>query len=184
MFVIKISKFLVGLLCFLVTLVIPVVGGQTDASSWAYGKVDQEIAAEQVDEEIVFDAEDQVSLGTTRSWEVASRSGRDTETDSVKGEYLGSFTITAYCDCSECQGRWVGMTASGVVPTAGVTIAVDPSVIPLGSSVYIDGVGWRVAEDVGGAIEGNKIDIFFASHEEAVEWGRQVKQVWLASEAE
>jgi len=97
---------------------------------------------------------------------------------SGKGEFIGNFTITAYCDCVQCQGKWVGQTASGQKPKPGLTIAVDPAVIPLGSSVFIEGVGVRVAQDTGGAIKGQKIDLFFSSYEEAVKWGKRVLPVF------
>ena len=62
-------------------------------------------------------------------------------------------------------------TATGTYPTAGRTIAVDPSVIPLGSRVYIEGIGWRVAEDKGGKIKNNKIDLCMNTAKECYEWG-------------
>ena len=90
---------------------------------------------------------------------------------------LGQFKITAYCSCSKCCGQWSGgPTASGVMPTAGRTIAVDPKIIPLGSTVTIDGHTY-VAEDTGGAIKGQRIDIYFNSHSEALAWGVQHKDV-------
>ena len=79
--------------------------------------------------------------------------------------YLGTFLCTAYDDCYECQEEYVGTTALGVTPTVNHTIAVDPSVIPLGTHVIINGVEY-VAEDVGGMINYNHIDIFVGSHEE------------------
>jgi len=55
-------------------------------------------------------------------------------------------------------------------------IAVDPNVIPLGSKVYVDGYGYAVAADTGGAIKGNRIDVFFPTKEQAYRWGsRKVK---------
>ena len=79
-------------------------------------------------------------------------------------EYLGTFEITAYCACSYCcNGSSDGLTYTETVATEGRTIAVDPSVIPLGSIVEINGVNY-VAEDIGGAINENHIDIFFTSH--------------------
>ena len=90
---------------------------------------------------------------------------------------LGQFKITAYCNCSKCCGKWAGgKTASGTTPTAGRTIAVDPSVIPLGSRVIIDGHTY-VAEDTGSAIKGNKIDMYFNSHSEALNWGVKYKNI-------
>ena len=80
---------------------------------------------------------------------------------------------TAYCSCDKCCGEYAdGITASGTVATAGRTIAVDPRHIPLGASVIINGMKY-IAEDIGGAIKGNRIDIYFDSHEDALKWGRQ-----------
>ena len=78
---------------------------------------------------------------------------------------LGVFRLTGYCDCDKCQEEWSGQTALGEAPEAGRTIAVDPDVIPLGTHVMINGHEY-VAEDVGGAIKGNRIDVFVGSHEE------------------
>ncbi|WP_455543673.1 SH3 domain-containing protein [Intestinibacter sp.] len=65
-----------------------------------------------------------------------------------------------------------GITSTGVVPKVGRTIAVDPSVIPYGTKVYIPALGGvYTAEDCGGAIKGNKIDIFMASESECNTWG-------------
>lgn len=81
-------------------------------------------------------------------------------------------TATAYCPCAKCCGKTDGITASGTKATAGRTIAVDPSVIPYGTEVIINGITY-VAEDCGGAVKGNDIDIFFNTHEEALNFGRQ-----------
>ena len=79
------------------------------------------------------------------------------------------FKITAYCPCSTCCGAYSnGQTASGTTCTPGRTIAVDPSIIPIGTTVYIDGVPY-VAEDTG--VSGYKIDIYMSSHVEALNWG-------------
>lgn len=95
---------------------------------------------------------------------------------------LGLFTITAYCPCEKCCGDWSdGITATGAKATQGKTIAVDPSIIELGSIVYFDGIdgfGGYVAEDTGGAINGNRIDLFFDDHQEALEWGIKELEVF------
>lgn len=80
------------------------------------------------------------------------------------------FKITAYCPCELCCGKSDGITATGTIATEGRTVAVDPKVIPYGSTVVINGNEY-VAEDTGGSIKGNKIDIFFESHNAALEWG-------------
>lgn len=92
---------------------------------------------------------------------------------------LGEYRITAYCPCEKCCGSWAdGITATGTIATEGRTIAVDPDVIPLGSIVEINGVEY-VAEDVGGAIKGDRIDLYFNSHEDALEWGVQYLDIFL-----
>lgn len=91
------------------------------------------------------------------------------------------FTITAYCPCEKCCGEYAnGYTATGSKATQGVTIATDPDVIPMGAEVEIDGHIY-IAQDVGGAISGNRIDLYFDSHEDALQWGVQEKTVrWNA----
>lgn len=104
-------------------------------------------------------------------------------------EVLGEFTLTAYCPCAEvCCGKWgvdrpldengepIVYTASGAVAEAGVTVAVDPDVIPLGSKVYIDGLGWYEAQDTGN-FSGKVIDVYFEDHAAACEFGRQAAMV-------
>ena len=94
-------------------------------------------------------------------------------------DVLGEFAIVAYCPCEACCGEWalnrpdgIVYTASGAEAKAGVTVAVDPDVIPLGSKVYIDGLGWYVAQDTGN-FTGKVIDVYFNDHAEAVEFGRR-----------
>lgn len=94
-------------------------------------------------------------------------------------EYVGECTITAYCPCAECCGRWAdGVTASGLPAGPGI-VAVDPDVIPLGSTVIIDGQKY-LAADTGSGVEGLHIDIFLASHEETVAHGVRTADVWVA----
>ena len=85
---------------------------------------------------------------------------------------LGEFEITHFCFCEICCGKWSdGITASGTTATENRTIAVDPNVIPIGTEVVIDGQVY-IAEDTGSAITGNRIDVFVASHDEAINRGR------------
>ncbi len=86
---------------------------------------------------------------------------------------------TAYCSCAKCCGKFSnGYTHIGLPAKKGV-IAVDPSVIPLGTRVYVDGYGYAVAADTGGAIKGNRIDVCFDTHEEALRWGMKKVKVYL-----
>ncbi|MGE5593877.1 MAG: 3D domain-containing protein [Betaproteobacteria bacterium] len=75
-----------------------------------------------------------------------------------------------------------GITSSGVPATPERTIAVDPDVIPIGTWVYIDGLGIFRAEDTGSAIKGNRIDIFMPTHEEALNFGVQELDVFLVKQ--
>ena len=96
---------------------------------------------------------------------------------------LGDFTITAYCPCEICcPGTSDGLTYTETVATEGRTIAVDPGVIPLGSTVEIDGRSY-IAEDIGGAVRGNRIDIFFNYHSDALTFGKQNFAVYMIEEA-
>lgn len=121
----------------------------------------------------------------------ASATIADLKNEEYEFMYLGEFRLTAYCACQQCCGYWATIretdehgnqivyTASGAVAKAGVTIAVDKSVIPYGTNVYIAGHGLYVAQDCGGAIKGNSIDVFFDSHEEAIKFGVCSQDVWV-----
>lgn len=89
---------------------------------------------------------------------------------------IGVFTLTAYCPCNICCEKWGGSpdgktSAIGVGVYEGITFAVDPTKIPYGTKMYIEGVGVGIATDCGGAIKGNRIDVYFKNHQEALEFG-------------
>lgn len=95
---------------------------------------------------------------------------------------MGKFRITHYCKCSICCGPWAnGITATGVTATTNRTIAVDPSQIPYGTKVVINGQVY-VAEDCGGAIKENCIDIYVANHEEGISKGVYYADVYVIQE--
>ncbi len=87
------------------------------------------------------------------------------------GRYLGTFTVTCY-DLS-------GTTASGA-PVSTASVAVDPSVIPLGTTIDIGGVGTRIAQDTGGGIIGNRLDIWEPTLSQCTQFGVQQLPVWIA----
>ena len=91
--------------------------------------------------------------------------------------YLGTYSLTAYCSCVNCCGKSNGITASGTQATAGRTVACNS--LPLGTVISINGHQY-VVEDTGG-MGGNVIDIYFSSHEEAINFGRQSADVYLVN---
>ena len=98
-------------------------------------------------------------------------------TAAAEREYIEvTATLTAYCPCVKCCGKSDGITASGTQATAGRTVAVDTRLIPYGTEISIDGKTY-IAEDCGGKVKGYTIDVFFDSHEEALNFGRQTKTV-------
>lgn len=99
-------------------------------------------------------------------------------------EYIGEYEITYYCPCVECCGKTDGITASGTLATEGQTIAADWDMLPVGTEIYIDGIGYRTVEDKGGAIKGKTLDIFVNSHTEALEFGRHKADVWIVKEGQ
>ncbi len=112
---------------------------------------------------------------------VTSRSSlsRTTPSTTVQAGAKGEiYKITAYCSCAKCCGKTNGITASGKKATAGRTIAAS-SKFALGTKLNINGHTY-IVEDRGGAIKGNKIDIYVNSHAEALAWGVRYLPVTLA----
>ena len=99
-------------------------------------------------------------------------------TNEMYGQNLGNFQITYYCACEICCNKADGITATGTPVVEGRTIAVDPRVIPYGTKVIIGGHIFT-AEDCGGAIQGNHIDIYVNNHAEATALGVTNADVFL-----
>jgi 3D (Asp-Asp-Asp) domain-containing protein len=111
--------------------------------------------------------------------------------------------VTGYCPCGECCGwerTWygkpviasgpnkgerkrIGITASGTRARPG-TMAADASLYPFGTVLRVPGYGLGRVEDRGGAIRGNRLDLFFKDHQEALRWGRQTLrvEVWFPTD--
>ncbi len=94
------------------------------------------------------------------------------------GEYLGEFKATGYCNCQKCSGGYT-KTYSGTTPQANHTISADLNVFPIGTKLVIDGITYTV-EDKGSSVNTNRVDIYFASHEEALAFGLQTVDVYAA----
>ena len=92
---------------------------------------------------------------------------------------LGRFILSWYSPKELGKPAHKLRTSTGSTPKEGRTIAVDPSIIPYGSIVYIQDYGYFIAEDCGGSIKQNRIDIYTNSHEYAIQQGKKVAQVWV-----
>lgn len=99
------------------------------------------------------------------------------------------FRATAYCPCEKCCGKWATLRpkdengqpivygATGIVLQSGVSIAADTSIYPIGTVLEIQDFGEFIVQDRGGSIKGNRVDIYFDSHDEAVDFGVQTVKV-------
>jgi len=100
--------------------------------------------------------------------------------------YAGEFTVTTYCSCRKCNGKWTGYpTASGAPMVVGTTVAVDPNVIPLGTELRLEINGesfYRTAQDTGSKIKGKKIDLLIDDCSSLITY-YDVK-VWILEEEE
>lgn len=133
-------------------------------------EVDRKIIEEKVQKNPIKKIIDIGTLGVLRP----SRGGEVLYTEMM------SFSSTAY---SADRGDATDRTASGTKcrrdPNGYSTVAVDPRVIPLGTKLYIEGYGLAIAEDTGGAIKGNKIDVYFNTYGEMMNWGRKRVNVYI-----
>lgn len=143
--------------------------------------VNRELISEKVKQEsknrvVAFGTKEEQNLVTLASESSTNSSDTSNTSDTAaasneSGAEVHSMTVTAYsADCSGCSG----ITATGINlnanPNAKV-VAVDPSVIPIGTKVWVEGYGYAVAADTGGAINGNKIDIHLPTRADALAYG-------------
>lgn len=116
---------------------------------------------------------------------IETETDKEVDAQAIEPVSLGEFKLTAYCPCALCCGKWANNRPNGVVYGAigeelkeGYSIAVDPDVIPYGTEVIINGHIYK-AQDCGGGIKGNEIDIYFEDHNEALNFGVQYVEVFL-----
>lgn len=122
-----------------------------------------------------------VNIGTRKEAEFAFAVKKDISEIAFSKEYI--MNASAYTAGYESTGKrpgdkYYGITASGLRVKPGI-VAVDPRVIPLGTKLYVEGYGYSLAADTGGAIKGNKIDLFFESVSEARKFGRRNIKVYV-----
>lgn len=94
----------------------------------------------------------------------------------AEGSFLGEFDITAYCGCQKCSKGNL-LTYSGTAPQADHTISANLSVFPIGTQLRIGDTVYTV-EDTGSGVGRNHLDIYFDSHEDALDYGRQTEKVY------
>lgn len=128
-------------------------------------KNEVEISREEISSEVIKEPVNKIVQVQTKTITARSATARTTGTSGQSGVYK----ITAYCPCAICCGKQTGITASGARATANHTIAA-PKSFSFGEQVVINGTTYTV-EDRGGAIQGNRIDIYMNSHSEALAWG-------------
>ena len=112
--------------------------------------------------------------------DVANTTISDLKSEEYMLIYAGEFKITYYCDERRkhiCGGN--GVTASGKSTEIGWTAAADWDVLPSGSLIYIDGIGFREVQDVGSAVNNKHIDVLVKEHQEALNLGVDREDVWI-----
>lgn len=163
-----------------------------------FEKDDTEDKNENVEIAKIEEKEEVVNVEENKEKEVikvASRGSyvRDTSTPPTEYKSVMQVKATAYCLCKKCCGKSpdnprYGYTASGlrIVPGTGMkVIAVDTSVVPLGTNVYVEGLngagnyGYAVAADTGSAIKNKKIDLYMDTHEQALSWGVKMVNLYI-----
>lgn len=122
--------------------------------------------------------------------EIKLEDGQTEQEECLNLVNLGEFRLTAYCSCDICcgwfaynrpideNGNEIVYGSIGERLVEGLSIAVDPSVIPYGTDVVINGHTYK-AQDCGGAIDGNEIDVYFKNHQEALNFGIQYAEVHM-----
>lgn len=133
-------------------------------------KDNEEISREELSSEVIKKPVNKIVEVQTRT--VTSRSSY---IRGVTTAQSGIYKVTAYCACMKCCGKTNGITASGVKATANHTIAA-PRTFAFGTKVIMNGQTY-VVEDRGGAIQGNRIDVYMNSHQEALRWGVRYLQL-------
>lgn len=146
-------------------------------------EVQRDIISEKITKEPITKI---IEEGTRESYVSISRGAEAEKTTAVTTNQTKAQSTSGKTITMESTAYYTGnITATGTAPKRNPnglsTVAVDPRVIPLGSKVYIDGYGYAIAEDTGGAIKNNIIDVFLNSKEECINWGRRNVQVTIVA---
>ncbi len=103
------------------------------------------------------------------------------EQPQVSRGYVRTFTMvaTGYTEAAEENYPYAGQPSYIGIPLGRGVVAVDPNVIPMGTKLFVEGYGEAIAADQGGAIQGNRIDLYFDSKFEANNWGMRTVKVYI-----
>ena len=128
---------------------------------------------------LVFDTEVNESSINTNEATVATESNETSNENEYSGKTI-MMESTAYSSdpADTLGGGTVTATGQNLLENP-MAVAVDPSVIPLGTRLYVEGYGEAIASDTGGAIKGNIVDVHFSTYEECIAWGRRMVQVTI-----
>lgn len=158
------------------------VPGEKEITTKVVYENGREISRDIVEEKVVKEPVTKVVSEGAMAVVAMSRGGVPVKVK-PNGAPLGSNVLTV-----KATAYWAGddggaRTATGVkpvrTPEGWSTIAVDPRVIPLGTRVFVEGYGYAIAQDTGGAIKGNRIDVFLNSHSECYSWGVRTVKVHI-----
>lgn len=137
-------------------------------------------------ESLQIEVEKTTSLSNALETERAEYNELKTDLDYLKSEeyelaYMGNFRYTYYCDerYEHICGYGIGKTASGKPTEVDWTVAADTSVLPMGSIIYVEGIGFREVMDRGGGVKGNHIDILLTTHNECFSQSLTGGGVWV-----
>ena len=148
----------------------------TSSDDGSYSK-DTSEDSEDTEDTSSDESSDDTTADSSEDSEAADDSGSDSSdsdaSSSSQGKYLGNFMLTAYCNCAQCCGTAGNATASGVMPTAGHTVAMAG--VPFGTQLLINGTVYTV-EDLGTPY--GHVDIYCGSHSEALSFGLQYADVY------
>ncbi len=134
--------------------------------------IERKVVAEPINEKVLVGTKKKDGSGTLDF-------GKDL--GSIKYTKAVTMNATAYCPCASCNGSWVGQPSTMGLKVQHGIVAVDPKFIPLGTKLYVEGYGYAIAADTGGAIKGNRIDLCYNSHSEALSsgWGHTNVKVYI-----
>jgi 3D (Asp-Asp-Asp) domain-containing protein len=127
----------------------------------------------------IVGAQTKKALGLSNIDSTSSSSAEVSRGGTSRGTKTITMVATGYDSSYECNYPYYGQPSYTGLPLQRGVVAVDPNVIPMGTKLYVEGYGNAIAADQGGAIKGNRIDLYFDSHQEAMNWGMKTVKVTI-----